>query len=213
MASGIPDARWNNADITGADPDIGALHAWYLELGMPWGVRVPVELADDVTVGDELFVKRGFVLEHAGPTAGEPDDELDLHLATPDDLDRFVAAEVALFGDPEAIARVWISPVFGREGFRHWLAIRDGQAVATATTVRTDEVAGPAVMLTGLESLPGEERSRRALARVVVTSAFEDDPTTLIHAHAGPGDDTDDLADLGFAEVPGFVVRSVSGGT
>lgn len=213
MASGIPDARWNNADITGADPDVGALHAWYTELGMPWGVRVPVELADEVTVGEELFVKRSFGLEDGSLVAGDDADGLDLRVATPDELDRFVAAEMILFDDTEATARAWIVPVFGREGFAHWLATRGGEIVAAATAVRTDEVAGPAVMLTGLASVPGEERSRQALARAVVARAFDDEPGTLVHAHTGPGDDTSDLVDVGFVEVPGFVVRSVSGGT
>ena len=41
MASGLPHAQWNGADVTGPDADLEGARAFYAERGLPWGVRVP----------------------------------------------------------------------------------------------------------------------------------------------------------------------------
>src|SRR5215207_9538957 len=56
MASGIRTPKWNNADVTHEQVDLEALRAWYGSRGMPWGLRVPLELS--LAVGEPLFVKR-----------------------------------------------------------------------------------------------------------------------------------------------------------
>jgi len=78
MASGIRTPKWNNADVTHSQVDIDALRAWYGSRGLPWGLRVPLELS--LAVGEALFVKRcmGLVasggaesgLRRLGPAAG-----------------------------------------------------------------------------------------------------------------------------------------------
>ena len=71
--------------------------------------------------------------------------------------DRFVALEVAAFGDDPATAQDWLAPQFGVAGFDHWVAELAGATVGSATSVRSDELAGPALMVTGVAALPGAD--------------------------------------------------------
>src|SRR5215211_8771656 len=108
MASGIRTPKWNNADVTHEQVDLEALRAWYGSRGMPWGLRVPLELS--LAVGEPLFVKRamGLVvssgaesgLRRLGPAGG-----VEVRRIRADERDRFVALEVAAFGDDPATAR------------------------------------------------------------------------------------------------------------
>jgi len=173
MASGLPLPQWNNADVTSADLDRDALEAWYEERGVPWGVRVPVELT--VEVGTPLFEKHCYGVESAGFRPMEPEDGVVFRRAEQEDLDRFAAAEGLAFGDDDDIVRRWITPVFGRPGFEHWMAERGGGVVAIGSAVWSDGDAGRAVMITGLDSLkprdidlargrPGDRRALQDLA-------------------------------------------------
>lgn len=108
-----------------------------------------------------------------------------------------------------AHAAAWVGPVFGRRGFEHWVAQRDGEVAAVATAVWSDGDAGPAVMLTGLGGLEGAAAVLPALAGAVLAHAFEAQPQVLAHCHAEPGEDVSWLATLGFSEVPGLLVRVV----
>jgi hypothetical protein len=74
-----------------------------------------------------------------------------------DERDRLVALEVAAFGDDPATARAWLAPQFGVAGFDHWVAEIAGATVGSAASVRSDELAGPAVMITGMAALPGAD--------------------------------------------------------
>lgn len=212
MASGIPLPQWNNADVTGPDPDLEQLSAWYGQLGMPWGVRVPTDLDHLVDVGEPLFVKRGFGATSrilVPPDRAARDDGLTVRRARWEELDRFVHAEVAMFATPRSLARRFVEPVFGRDGFEHWLALRGEDTLAIATLVLTDGEAGPAAMLTGLAARPGDEPAKAVLASAALTSTLERRPDALLHVHADPDDDVDELLALGFVEVEGFIVRLV----
>jgi hypothetical protein len=44
MASGLPDARWNSAQVTGPNPDIHGAQAFYRERRLPWGLRLPAQM-------------------------------------------------------------------------------------------------------------------------------------------------------------------------
>lgn len=211
MASGLPDARWNNADVTAADVDLDAVVGWYQSRAVPWGIRVPLSLA--IAFGAPLFVKRCFALL--------PDELADIEVEVgarilrvqPAGLARFVAAEAAAFDTPARLAASWIEPVFGTPGFVHWLAERDGRPLAVATTVASAGDAGPAVMLTGLGSLPGTDPSvTAALARAALVAAVEDEPATLVHTHGDPDDDAGLFEGLGFTEVEGLEVRLAGDG-
>jgi hypothetical protein len=85
MASGIAQAKWNNADVTDAAVDVTAMRRWYESRGMPWGMRVPLEIALDF--GEPLFVKRcvlpthssGAAFVHTNPETVEEDETLASH--------------------------------------------------------------------------------------------------------------------------------------
>jgi hypothetical protein len=169
MASGLPDARWNNADVEDADVDLDA------------------ELPDS-----------------------EQEEGVRLSRVRAAGLSRFVAAEAEVFGMPSWLASRWISPVFGTPGFAHWVAERDRRPVAVATTVASAGDAGPAVMLTGLGSLPhADRRLVTALARTAILAAVDDEPAALVHTHGDPDDDPELYDRLGFTEVEGLQVRVV----
>jgi hypothetical protein len=208
MASGLPFPKWNNADVTGADLDVAAVRRWYAQRAVPWGLRVPVELAVDL--GRPLFVKRCFGLRRPEfRPAMPPPGLLPRRAGGTDSGGWFAAAEAAAFGDPVEVAAAWVGPVFGCRGFEHWVAQRDGEVAAVATAVWSEGDAGPAVMLTGLGGLEGAAAVLPALAGAVLAHAFEAQPQVLAHCHAEPGEDVSWLATLGFSEVPGLLVRVV----
>jgi hypothetical protein len=110
MASGIRTPKWNNADVTHEQVDVEALRAWYgsRSRDMPWGLRVPLEIP--LAVGEPLFVKRcmGLVASsgaESGRRLSEPPGGVQVRRIRADERDRFVALEVAAFGDAPATAR------------------------------------------------------------------------------------------------------------
>jgi hypothetical protein len=214
MASGLPDPRWNNADVSAADVDVEALVTWYRELAVPWGVRVPLDLVVDL--GTPLFVKRCFGSRADGLVLDEQDDRalaregLIVRRLGTAEASRFVAAEAEVFGDPVALLRRWVGPVLGQPGFGHWVAERDGRPVGTVTTVASDGDAGPAVMVTGLGVAAGEEgRVASALLSRAIAVACAGRTEVLVHVHGDPDDDVDLYRALGFVEVGGLAVRLV----
>lgn len=114
------------------------------------------------------------------------------------------------FGDDPALAGQWIAPVLGANRFSHWLARANGIPVGVGCTVRSDDRAGPAAMLTGLGVLP-RWRGRGVqehLLRAALASAFADG-ATLAHAYASDVGEAEFLLTSGFVEVPSFLVRVV----
>jgi hypothetical protein len=91
-------------------------------------------------------------LRRLGPAGG-----VQVRRIRADERDRFVALEVAAFGDAPATARAGLEPQFGVAGFDHWVAELAGATVGIATSVRSDELAGPAVMVTGMAAVPGAD--------------------------------------------------------
>jgi hypothetical protein len=121
-----------------------------------------------------------------------------------------VTTEARVFGDEEPVARRRIEPVYGRPGFGHWLALHEGTPAAVATTVATDEDAGPAVLLTGAGALPGRDPSvMEHLLFAVIAAELARRSSALVHVHADPSDDTVLLGRLGFVEVASLQVRSM----
>lgn len=210
MASGLPDARWNNADIEAADVDLDAVRAWYASRAVPWGIRVPEGLPVDL--GRPLFVKRCLAMFAGDLTDDEVAVAARLRLVRADGSARFAAAEAAVFDTSVQLAARWVRPVLGAPGFAHWIAERDGRPVAVATTVASAADAGPAVMLTGLGSLPGAPPGVcRSLARSAILAALDAEPDALVHTHVDPHDDRALHDDLGFVDVTGLQVRLVDG--
>jgi hypothetical protein len=211
MASGLPSPGWNNADIEALDADLEALAAWYAVRDVPWGVRLPAEW--DVPIGTPLFVKRCFGLQLA--TSGRLPA---VDVGTPVRIERAGVADVAtyasvdadVFGIEPRLARRWVEPVLGVPGFAHWLARSNGEPIGVACTVRSDDRAGPAAMLTGLGVRPGSRECviEDQLLRAAVESAFAEG-ATLVHAYAGDAAEAEVLLGAGFAEVPGLQVSVV----
>jgi len=195
MASGLDDPQYNNVDVTAADADIDVARSWYDELGVPWGMRVPLEL--DWPHGRWLFEKRLMGLERLRPAA-----PADVRVA--DDLDAVVAIDAAAF---DGSARAWLAPQFGAPGYETALAYLDGRAVATGYSILSDGRAGSALYVAGVAVLP-DARGRgigAALTSWLIARGFERG-ATLAHLH--PDDDAAArlYARLGFVEVPGFNV-------
>jgi len=198
MASGLGHPQWNNADITAPDPDMDEAAAWYAARGVPWGMRVPVEL--DWSRGRFLFHKRLMGLE---PAAFIPPPDADVRLA--DDLDTVVEIDAAAFGTEPA--RGWLTPQFGAPRFETALAYLDGEPVATGYAVRSDGRAGPCLYVAGVAVLPHARRRGlgAALTAWLIARGFERG-ATLAHLH--PDDDAAVrlYERLGFVEVAGFNV-------
>ena len=168
MASGLPEAKWNNADVTDASADGPAIRRWYESRRVPWGLRVPLEL--DLDFGEPLFVKRCVaLLPSSAPTAAQVSCSVRRERAA----SVYVKLEAAAFAYEEPVASAWVQPQFGPPGFRHWVATVDEDPAAIGTTLRTDGDAGPAAYLTGLALLPGAPvEALRRLVAVAAADAF-----------------------------------------
>lgn len=213
MASGIRTPKWNNADVTHEQVDVEALSAWYAARGMPWGLRVPLGIS--LAVGEPLFVKRcmGLVASSGAESGLRLFDSTDgVRRIRADERDRFVALDAAAFSEDLATARAWLAPQFGVAGFDHWVAEIAGARVGIATSVRSDELAGPAVMVTGITALPGADARlvKAQLAAQISAEAVHAGPgTTLVHVYPDDDEEAAAFAAVGFIEVPGFLVRLV----
>jgi hypothetical protein len=215
MASGIKTPKWNNADVTHEQVDLEALSAWYAVRGMPWGLRVPLEIP--LAVGEPLFVKRcmGLVASRgaeSGLRLFDPPGGIQVRRIRADERDRFVALEVAAFGDDPATAQAWLVPQFGVAGFDHWVAEIAGLTVGVATSVRSDELAGPAVMVTGVAALPGADArlvKGQLSAQISAEAVHAGSGATLVHVYPDDDEEAAAFAAVGFIEVPGFLVRLV----
>jgi hypothetical protein len=215
MASGMRTPKWNNADVTHEQVDLEALSVWYGSRGMPWGLRVPLGIP--LAVGEPLFVKRCMgLLASSGADSGLPLFDraggVRVRRVRADERDRFVALEVAAFGDDPATARAWLAPQFGVAGFDHWMAEIAGATVGIATSVRSDELAGPAVMLTGIAARPDADARlvKAQLSTQISAQALQAGPgATLVHVYPDDDEEAAAFAAVGFIEVPGFLVRLV----
>jgi hypothetical protein len=215
MASGIRTPKWNNADVTHEQVDLEALSVWYGSRGMPWGVRVPLGIPPGgrrAPVCQALrgpgVVQRGRAQAGAFGRAGG----VRVRRVRADERDRFVALEVTAFGDDPATARAWLAPQFGVAGFDHWVAEIAGATVGIATSVRSDELAGPAVMVTGTAALPGADARlvKAQLSAQISAAAVHVGPgATLVHVYPDDDEEAAAFAAVGFIEVPGFLVRLV----
>ena len=215
MASGIRTPKWNNADVTHEQVDLEALSVWYGSRGMPWGLRVPLEIS--LAVGEPLFVKRcmGLLASSGAESALRPLDRaggVQVRRIRADERDRFVTLEVAAFGDDLTTTRAGLAPQFGVAGFDHWVAELAGTTVGLATSVQSDELAGPAVMVTGMAALAGADAGlvKAQLSAQISAQAVPAGPgATLVHVYPDDDEEAAAFAAVGFIEVPGFLVRLV----
>jgi hypothetical protein len=204
MASGLPHARWNNADVADADVDLDAITAWYGLRHVPWGLRVPLEI--DVDLGSPLFVKRCIALL---PEEISASSATSVQVRREQVPSRYAALEAAVFDCELDDARAWVEPQFSAAAFSHWVAEVDGAPAAIATTVQTHGDAGPAAYLTGLAALP--DAPAGALREIVLFASLEAFAVGAAFVQANPSEEQelDVLLRCGGIEVPGFQVRIV----
>jgi GNAT superfamily N-acetyltransferase len=207
MASGLATPKWNNADITAVDFDRDSVVDWYARHDVPWGVRVPLEF--DVEIGEPLFEKRcaGLLPNEFKPAPTIK--AISVRQATPTDLDAYAAVERVRFGGDDQLERRWLGPAIGAPGFHHWIAAFRDEPVGVAMTVSTDELAGPAGYLAGVATAPAwANRGLEAMLAGWAARAAFDAGATLVHTNPDE-DERTWVAELGFVEVPGFLVRVV----
>jgi len=87
-----------------------------------------------------------------------------------------------------------------------------GATVGIATSVRSDELAGPAVMLTGIAVRPDADARlvKAQLSAQISAQAVQAGPgATLVHVYPDDDEEAAAFAAVGFIEVPGFLVRLV----
>jgi ribosomal protein S18 acetylase RimI-like enzyme len=198
MASGLGHPQYNNADVSTADADVDGAREWYADLGVPWGMRVPVELP--WAHGRFIFEKRLMGLE---PRAFAPAVGHTVRVA--EELDTVVAIDAAAFESeptPE-----WLAPQFDAPGYETAVAYLDGRPVGTGYSVLSDGQAGPSLYVAGIATL-AEARGRgigAVLSSWLVARGFERG-ATLAHLHPDTDAAARLYARLGFVEVPGFNV-------
>lgn len=205
MASGLPEAKWNNADVTDSSVDVTAIRRWYASRSVPWGMRVPLEI--DLDVGEPVLVKRCVALLRSAPADAPASD---VSVRRERDPSLFAALEAAAFAYDVSAATAWVRPQFAHTGFRHWVATVDGLPAAIGTTIRTDGDAGAATYLTGLALVPGgPSEALRALVAVALSDAFSGG-AAFVHANPETAEEDAVFAVHDAIEVPGFLVRAGS---
>ena len=207
MASGLHRPHWNNADVTGPDPDLKAAHAFYAKRGLPWGIRVA---GRPWQRGRRVMRQRLMALTRHGFQPAQRVDGLQLALAGPDEIESVAAIDAAAFGEDPQTQRPWIEPHLGAASVETVLATLGGQPVATAYTLRSDGLAGPALYLGGVAVLEVARRhgvaaamSSRLLQRGFVAGA------ELAHLHADTERSARVFARLGFHEAGELDVYAV----
>jgi GNAT superfamily N-acetyltransferase len=207
MASGLPEAQYNAAAVTREDADIDGARAFYADLGVPWGMRVPAGMA--WPHGSHVLHRRMMCLpaSNARRRPAAPPGDVRLELARPADLEAVLAIDSAAYGSDPARTRPWLAALIG--------ASNDLVAVARAT--RRSEPVGTGYAITaGIGALIGGIAVMPERRRLGIGTALTD---WLVHrafaAGAGlavlePDDDRAArlYARLGFVEIPGMDVYS-----
>jgi GNAT superfamily N-acetyltransferase len=204
MASGLPHDQWNNGDVT--DPalvDIDRVRAWYADLGVPWGVRVPADM--EWPHGRLLFRKRLMGCPRDQFTPAPTVGGLTVRVATASDADDVVHVDCVAFEGESSVDGPWVEPHLAAACTTVALALLEGEPVGTAYALRSDGGAGPAVYLAGVGVLP--QARRRGVAGAMSSWLLERgfaDGAALAHLHPDSDAAARIYARLGFIEVAGF---------
>lgn len=203
MASGLGHPERNNGDVTDPDADLDGARAFFAELGVPWGVRVPVGMP--WAHGRRLFTKRMMGLLAADLRTAPEVPELRIALAGPADLETVVAIDSTAFEVDAAFQRPWIAPRLEAAHAAVALATLAGEPVATAHTMRSDGRAGPCLYLGGVGVLE-EARGRgvaAALSSWLLARGFAAG-AELAHLQADSDEAARIYSRLGFVETAGL---------
>jgi GNAT superfamily N-acetyltransferase len=182
MASGLPHAQWNSADVTSAGADLEGARRFYAERGVPWGVRVPAGMAWRAGTHVLTLPLMGLAARDLVPPATVPG--LEIRAAGPDDLETVLSVDTTAFeSDPDEY-RPWTEPHLTAEAITVALASLDDEPVATGYVLRSGGAAGPAAYLAGVAVL--EHARRRGIAGAMsgwlLEQAFADG-ARLAHLH------------------------------
>jgi GNAT superfamily N-acetyltransferase len=203
MLAGFEAPGVNSGDVVGPDPDLEAARAFFGGPGASWGLRVPA--GQPWQGGRWLLQRRLMVLlrEHFRPAPVVPG--LALRRAGPDDLPTVLQIDSSAFGLDLADNERWLEPLLAADRVLFALATLDGEAAATAYTLRTDAAAGACLYLAGVAVLPAARR--RGVGAAISTWLLAQGLAGGAElAHLNP--DTDAAARLytrlGFTETPGY---------
>jgi GNAT superfamily N-acetyltransferase len=207
-SSGLPHPQWNNGDLTDLSHfDLAEVREWFAArargAGVPWGMRVPTET--HFPHGRFKFAQRCMGLLPAQFTAARVPAGVELVAPTVDNIEQVAHIDAAAFEEPVEHTRPWIAPHFDATGFSLALARLNGEAVATATAVHTDDRAGRCVGIFGVGVL-ANARGRgigAAITSWLIERAFADG-ATLAHLNPNTEAAARIYARLGFVETSGF---------
>lgn len=199
MASGLPLPSWNSADLTGPAPDLEGAAEFYAARAVPWGVRVP---AGAGLRRGRLRLTQRMMGAEAGDLLPSPRVRgLELRSAKRADADLVVALDAAGFGEDPRVTRPWTEPQVGAAGFDVVLGALGGESIGTAFTLRSDGLAGPALLLGGVTVL-AEARGRGvagAMSSWLLERGFARG-ARLAHLHSDTATAAAVYARLGFAD-------------
>lgn len=208
MASGLPFAQWNNADVDDPDAvDIASVVSWYAERDVPWGVSVPAD--GTWPHGRLLFRQRLMALPAGAPAADRSvavaPAGVDVRSAGQADLDGVLAVDAAAFDAPAERERLWLAPLLPVEDAVIAVAYDGERAVGSGFALVSDGEAGRSVYVAAIAVL--ESHRRRGIGGAVTSWLVEQGFARGADlAHLNP--DTDIAASvyrrLGFVEVDGF---------
>lgn len=207
-SSGLPHRQWNNGDLTDlARFDLAEVRDWFAArargAGVPWGIRVPA--GTRFPHGRFLFAKRCMALVPARFAPPQIPADVELIVPAVDDIERVAQIDAAAFDESVEHTRPWIAPHFDAAGFSVALARLNGEAVATATAVHTDDRAGRCACIFGVGVL-AHARGRgigAAITSWLVERAF-DAGATLAHLNPNTEVAARIYTRLGFVETSGF---------
>jgi ribosomal protein S18 acetylase RimI-like enzyme len=201
MRSGLPDAQYNNGDVTAPDADVKGPAAFYG--GLPWGVCVPAGMP--WAHGRRLFRLRLMGVSAEAFVPAPPVPGLTVREAAAADLDTVVSVDSTAFGgEPQ---RAWLEPLVGAGPVTTGLATLDGEPVASAYAIRSDGRAGPCLYLAGVGVVP--EARRRGIGAAVSSWLLERGfaaGAELAHLHPDNAPAARVYTRLGFRETAGFDV-------
>jgi GNAT superfamily N-acetyltransferase len=206
MASGLPDAAWNNADVTNPGAvDVDAVRAWYAGRSVPWGLCLPA--GAHWPHGRRLFVKRCMGLGPNRFAAATSHPDVEIGPAGRAHSEIVAAIDSAAFEAEPAASAAWIGPQLSSPAHVVALARLADEPVGIAVSVRSDDSAGPALGIFGVGVVP---RARRrgvgaALVSWLVERGFAAG-AELAHLNPNTDEAARIYARLGFVETAGLDV-------
>jgi hypothetical protein len=141
-SSGLPEAQWNSADITGPEADLDAAREFFGDL--PWGLRVPEGI--EWSAGRWLL-RQLLMSVQAGDLRRAADvPDLAVRTAGAADLEAVLAVDAEAFESDAEAQRPWTAPHLDAQGIEVALATLGTEPVATAYSIRSDGEAGAALL-------------------------------------------------------------------